>query len=279
MLKSKKRRVVILIVALIIIIPLLIGLIALLSIDTIVQQGFESAGPSLLGVKTSLADVDISILGGVIELAGLKVGNPKGFRADNFVTADQIKVGANLSALFRREVHVRQIVLDGPEFTFEYNTDGSNIGAIMERLKKEDSAPDEPADEEKKDGKQMRLRVDLVRVTDAKINVWVAGEHLASLSLPDVEIRNIIGPDGKGLPPREVLAGIIGSVQRPAEDLIHANPATRAAAKLINDVASTGGKVVEDGKDLITDVKKGVGGILEKTGSEFLKAKEKVVGD
>ena len=279
MLKSKKTRILILIVAIIIVIPLIIGLIALLSLDTIVQHGFESAGPSLLGVKTSLADVDISLLGGVIELDGLKVGNPKGFSADNFVTADHIKVGANIAALFRREVHVREVVLDGPEFTFEYNTGGSNIGTIMDRLKKEETAPDETQAEEEKEGKQMRLRIDNVKVTNAKIHVWVAGEQLASLSLPQLEIRNIVGPDGKGVAPREVLAGIIGFVKRPAEDLIHANPATRAAAKLINDLASSGGEVIESGKDILTDVKTGVGGILDKTGSEFLKAKEKVVGD
>lgn len=272
---KKRKRILICIGALIIILPLIAGAILALSLGAIVKTGFETAGPKLLGVETRLNDADISIFRGVIDLHGLKVGNPEGFKAENFLSADRIKVGANIGALFDNEIHVREIILDAPNFSFEYKPGKSNISAIMDRLE-QDKKPDQPDDPgqtgKTKDKEEMRLRIDLVKITNATLQVWAAGEQIASIGLPKIEIHNLNGPDGKGLPPDKVLASIIGSVKEPAESLIRSNPATRVAADIASGLATGGKQALDSAGEGAKKIGKGIGGGI-------LDLKKKIVGD
>ena len=282
---SKKKRVLLIVIAIVVLVPLIAGIILLFSLGAIVKAGFETAGPRLLGVETKLSAADIGVFSGVIDLHGLVVGNPAGFEATEFVTAQRIKVSADIGAIFHKEIHVREIILDVPEFSFEYKPGKSNVGAIMERLEK-DKEPTPTGETDKEQKEPMRLRIDLVKISNAKIHVWIAGEKIVSLTLPEVEVRNINGPDGKGVSPKEAVANIMASIRGPAESLIQSNPATRAAAELIGGLAAGGAKALEGGKEVLTgagkaamEVGDGLGGALKKTGDGILGIKKKIVGD
>ena len=242
--------------------PILIVLIVILFLGTIVEKGFEVAGPQLLGVETRLDDANIKIFRGDVALKGLFVGNPEGFTNPTFMKADTIKVGADIGSLMSDEIHVREVILDGPEFTFEYKTGGSNVSKILERLESEEKKAEETKE-------QKKLRIDLIRITNAKITVVLAGQDI-KISLPQVELTDI-GNSDDGASPATVLKEILAGITKPAEDLIRLSEVGDAFKKLGGNVMENGKKILGGGSETIKDVGKDLGGAVKETGKGIKK--------
>ena len=196
--------------------PVLAVSILLLRLGPAIRLGVERVGPRLLGVETRLEDASVALWKGNIQLSGLKVANPEGFKNDTFLKADVIRVGANIAALRRNEIHVREIILVSPEITFERTAHGSNIGILLDRLRKDDRGGGDRDREDKKEGKEKageppRLKVDLLRVTDARVRMVLFGNEV-NATLPSLSMRGLQDADGNGLPMREVVRRFITSL-------------------------------------------------------------------
>ncbi len=233
-------------------------LILLLSLGTVVQKGFSAAGPRLMGVETRLDDADIGVFSGKVDLKGLHVGNPEGFSAPSFVRADRIQVHADVLALFKKRVHVREVIITEPQFTFEYKLDGSNVGAILERLESKEKEEEEKPEEKKK---KKQMVIDLIQVKDARIKVVAGGQQLATFTLGTIEIKDI-GKDKDGSSPVEVVQRVLGGIVPAAEKLIEGSPISDAVEGLAGGLKEG----VEIGADGIEKIGKGVIGAAEEAG-------------
>jgi len=240
-------------------------------LEAIVERGIRAAGPPLLGVQTRLDDARIRPLAGEVELRGLFIGNPEGFSSPSFMQAGRIKVGANVAALFHKEVHLREVLIDGPEFTLESKGLGSdwNYQRVLDHLgKKKESKP--RRDESRRPGKEkepVRLKIDLVRVTNVRVNVVVAGKKLPSLTIDEITLRNL-SENGKAVPPERIILKVIREVVAPAEkmiDLAELRGEAGEALETARDRASRAAREAREGvSGALEGVRKGVGDLLGK---------------
>ena len=115
----KMKRNLIIGLAVAVLLPVGLACVIVLRLGTVIKAGFEIAGPRMMGVETRLDDASVSLVRGHVDLSGMHVGNPEGFEIPQFLKADLVHVSADTLSFFRKEVHVRRILLERPEFTYE----------------------------------------------------------------------------------------------------------------------------------------------------------------
>lgn len=214
---KRVRRVLWTVAGIVVLAPIIVIMVVVLQINRVVKTGIEVGGKTVLGVDTTLGSADVSLLGGRVELKDLNVANPEGFTSPSFVKAGIIRVDISPAELLKKEVYVQEITLAGPEFTFEYKKGGSNIGVLMDRLKGEKKPKEEKEKTEK--GAPVKLKVDLVRITNAKVHVAMEGRTI-EVSMPDIEVRNIADKNGNAIPVNELLSVVLGNVAAGIEDRV-----------------------------------------------------------
>ena len=212
---KKTKRTLWIVVAVVVAVPIVVALIVLLRLGPIIRIGVEQVGSRVLGVETQLDNASVSLLRGSICFSGLNVKNPEGFESPSFVKAKLIRAGADIGDLFKNEIHIREIILDGPEFTFEHTGTKSNVGVILDNLDAKEGPevkPDEREEEHvEKEEEPRKLKIDLIRITNAKLHVVLLGQEL-QLTLPKMELTNLADKDGNAIPPRQVITQIVKSL-------------------------------------------------------------------
>ena len=259
-LSKKAKRILWIVAGIVVAVPIIVILVVFLKLGALVKMGVEVGGTKVLGAPTHLGSASVSVLQGKVTLKDLAVENPKGFTSPTFVKANLIRVQTNVFALTKKELHIREVTLAGPEFTYEYAGGKSNVGVFMDRFKGEEKKPAEAPQQAKERGEPMKLKIDLLRVTDAKVRLVVAGKPM-TVTLPSIEIRNIADGNGNGLPPDQVvkilLAKVLGSVESTAGGAAkQAVEATKQAAEAAEAAKNVGKDVTEQGKRLGEGVQK-----------------------
>jgi hypothetical protein len=225
---SKKARGALWIIAAVVIgIPILLVLIFLLRLDSIVRTGIQIGGTSALGVQTRLDSANVSLLGRSITLRGLDVANPKGFKSPSFVKASLISVSAEVGALRKKEIHLYNVTLDGPEITYEYAKPKSNLATLMDNLQGPEKPP-KPAGEK---GEPVKLKIDRLTISNAKVHVLVMGQPL-EVSLGTLVINNLDDGHGNAIPTDEVLSAVLKKLAGSITDVVSGLP-DRAAKDIL----------------------------------------------
>ena len=242
--RRRARRILWVVAAIVVALPILLIVVVVLRLGSVIRLGVERAGPPMLGVETRLDDATVSILKGNVQLSGLHVANPEGFTADTFLKADAIRVSANIAALLKHDIHVRQIILEGPEFTYEHNGERSNVKALLARLESDKETGQKEHERKRKErGAPSRLKVDLIRITDARVNLILMGQKVR-VDLASVELRRLEDADGNGIPVREVvrqlLLGVFSRVEGIAADSRDLKRLTRDLRDTFEDKANIG---------------------------------------
>lgn len=262
-LSKKAKRIIWIVVALIVVVPVVALLVVLTRLGTIIKVGFEQAGPPILGVETRLDDASVYPLTGKVVLSGMAIGNPEGYKAPTLMRANLIRVGADIGSLLKKEVHIREAVIDGAEFTIEYKGGKSNLDALTERLSGGEEK--EPAAKPKEKGGETKLKIDLIHVTNAKVRVMV-GSKPVTISLPDVKITDIADKDGNAVPPSQVAKVFFRKIAGPIEKV------AGAVGKVADMTKEVGGKIAEK-----TGLDKAGKGAKE-AGGKLLKGAKKLFG-
>ena len=262
---KKAKRALWIIVAAIVATPILVALIVITRLGTIVKIAVEQVGPRMLGVEVRLDDATVLPLRGSISLAGLDVGNPEGFKSPSFMKAKLIQAGADIGSLLKDEIHIKEIILDGPEFTFEYTGDTSNVKALMDRLESgEDEDEESIPTTERKEGALKKVKIDLIRITNARLNVILLGQSL-DLKIPKIEITDIADKDGNAVAPREVVAkiltGLAGDIRKTVEASV---PQLGDISKELKGMTGIAKDLGKDAKGITKDLGKDLKNLLGK---------------
>jgi len=236
------------ILALVIGIPLLVILIILFNLDSIVRTGIQDGGSRALGVETRLKSADVSLWGRSVTLRGLDVANPEGFSSATFVKADLISVSAEVSALRKREIHLYQVTLDGPEITYEVARPKSNIAVLMDNLNGEGEAP-KPAAEK---GEPVKLKIDRLVMSNAKVHLIVYG-HPLDLSLGHFVMNNLDDGHGNAIPTDQLLSAVLRNLAGSVTDQVK-GLTTSSAQGILPGLEKEAGSLGEN-------LKKSAGGI------------------
>lgn len=196
-----------------------VGVWLYLSLDQIVKRAIEKYVPEIIQASVELDEVKLSPTDGAGSLKGMRIGNPKGFRAPHAATVGTIEVAVDPGSLAKDVVLVRRIVVLAPAITYEPGSAGSNFEVIQRNAQRYVGATGS-GDGRTSAGR--KLIVESLTIRDARVTYTPQvgrGKATLSFNLPDIQLRNV-GKNQGGVTPGE-LAKVIADalVARMAEGM------------------------------------------------------------
>lgn len=270
------------VVGAIVIVIIAVVVIGLSNIDSIIKEGVETQGSEITQAKVSLSEVEISATDGSGRLAGLVIGNPKGFQTDYAFSLGAVKIKLDVGTVLEDKVVINEITIEAPQIIYELGDGGSNLDALKRNVNSylgvdeksgKASAGEKPA--AKKDDGGKKLIIEHIYIRGGTISVsasMLQGRKITS-PLPDLHLKDIGKKEG-GASPGEAVNEVITAVQ---------DAATKSVASLnIEGLLGDVGKAVESQLKGVTDqIGSGAGGAgdaVEKGAGEVGKALKGLFG-
>ena len=172
-----------------------------LFLDKGIKRAVEAVGPRLTQVDVRLDKVSLSLLSGRVELEGLFIGNPEGYKSESAIEIGSLVLAARPSSFLSDKVIVRRFDLRAPVVTFEGGLKENNLRKILDNVNGaiEDKDSTGGRDEKKIDEAGLKLQVDELVVAGGKVQVWlnVLGSRATTIDLPEIHLTNLgTGPEG-----------------------------------------------------------------------------------
>ncbi len=250
-----------------------------LNINPIVKDSVQTYGSEITKVAVNLNDVDISPWSGKGKLTGLTVGNPKGHQTDSAFKLGVVSVDLDVGSVTDDTVIIHEIVIAGPQVTYELGPGGSNIDVIRKNVdsflgvgkKSDGGGGGQPSGAAKSEEGGTKIIIENLIIRDGKVSVSAAllkGKKL-SVPLPSIHLKDI-GKDKGGASPGEVVEKIMASVTDGATKAVgslNISGLIKDASGMVEDVTKGATDAVTDlGKNLPTDgIDKAVGGAASDT--------------
>lgn len=232
-----------------------VGLVILyLSLGSAIKVGIEKLGPRIAGAPVSVADIDLALLRGRVEISGLVVGNPEGFQTDSAFGLESVRVAFEPRSIFSDCIVIREIAIAAPEITYEAALSGSNIAVIKKNVeafagKSDGTPPPDAAPKPAATGSGKRVIIDDFHVTGGKVRVsakLLRGQAL-SVPLPEIRLRDI-GRDSDGRSLKDVVTEVYTGVTRGIMDAIgSAGVGIGEGGKLLQESAADTGNAAKEG--------------------------------
>jgi hypothetical protein len=230
--------------------------------DGAVKVAIETAGTKALNVGVTVAEVDLSILGGRLGFQNLVINNPPGYKHERLLELGQAKIAVETGSLLTDIVNIKDIRLDGVSVVLEQRgISGNNLQDVMKSLPAKEDKPSEPG------GK--KLHIDNLEITNTQVKVKllpIPGKvdtltlKLAPIKMTDLGGENDI--DTIALT-RKVLLAIAGGIAEQGAGVLPEDMLGSLASQLDKLGAlpaaflEKGGKLLEVGKDVGGDIIKG----------------------
>ncbi len=181
-------------------------------LDSAIERAVEELAPKMTRSTVTLTDVDTSLIFGTAQVEGLAVGNPAGFNAPNAVVVRKARVRVDWKSLRGDTLVIDEIMVDGPEITFEGLLGKNNLNALKENVEAyAGTAQAKPAEPSPSKAGERKVIVRDFRLTNAQVNLWVGGTKTATVPLPDVHLTNL-GQQSGGASAKEIAASITAAV-------------------------------------------------------------------
>lgn len=190
--KTKLLKKIIIGVAGLIILLIVILTVILANLNSIARIGIEKVLSSVLDVRVTLQKANIKPLSGKVELLGLTIGNPSGFKTSEAISANRIMVKADLMSFKSDKPRIQLIELQSPSITLEQGFKNSNLSQLIKNASDSESKsppPDTPKASQKK------IKIDKIVVEKAQVALSapiLQGKKI-SVPLPRIELNNIGG--------------------------------------------------------------------------------------
>lgn len=229
------------------------------SLDSLIKAGVETYGTEITQATVTLETVELDITSGQGALAGLVVGNPKGFQTPSAFKLGRISITIDTSTVTSDPVVIKEIVITKPDVTYELGPGGNNIDAIQNNVnaymakfgggkKAKGDAKDSAKGDE---GPKLIIRDLYIRDGTVNVSAAILKGKKMSVPLPNIHLKDI-GGKKKGATPGEVAEKILTSISKGASGA----------------VAGIGiGKTLESLESSLSGVTKGISGATKDIGS------------
>src|SRR3990172_2706360 len=107
-----------------------------LSLDHVVKRAIEKYVPEILQATVELDEVKLSPADGAGTLRGLRIGNPKGFRAPHAATVGTIALAIDPTTVVKDVVLVRRIAVEAPPAPPRPGAKGSNFEVLQRNVER-----------------------------------------------------------------------------------------------------------------------------------------------
>jgi len=255
--------------------------VVVLFLGQVVKTTVEKVGPQVTGVDVSLERARVYLLLGDIKLKGLVIGNPEGFKTPSAMELGRFVIDLDMGSLFTDTIVIKEILIDGPQVTYERALRSSNLGQIQKNMEpKEKDKPaketkeGKPAKADKGPGKKIVIEDFLFENGQIHVSTPLAGGKDLTVPLPKIHLEDI-GKGSGGASVSEVVNQLFGAIAKSAGKAV-ASSADIAddAGKVLKDV---GGDATDAAKELsgsAADAAKGVGGSIKKLGGSLFGGKK-----
>jgi len=247
-------KVIVIVVLLIVVALTMIGVY----LNSMIKAGVEAVAPKITGTTVKLDAMDLSLLSGQGRLKGLMIGNPPGFQAERAFKLADAKVHVNLKSALSDKLIIEEILIDGPEITYEGGASGSNISKIQENVTAfgKSVAPKDAAESKspKKDPTQKKVQINDFILKNGKVTMsatMLKGQAL-TITMPDIHLKNI-GKDSDGVTVQTAAAEVFAAINK----------------SVVQTVAGSS-KLLEKGAEAAGEAAKGIGSEAGKSGSKAL---------
>jgi uncharacterized protein involved in outer membrane biogenesis len=187
-------------------------------IDSMIKAGLETVGPRITRTAVTLERVRVSLLSGQGRIQGMVIGNPEGFQTENAFRLGDTRIRLNIGSVFSDRVVIDELVVDGPEVTYERGRSGSNIDQIQKNVEAFGSAasPTPPSSKTAKEDESARRKFQINRLIVKNGRVRLSAAFMEGkaidVSLPDIELKDI-GSGSNGATLKEVVSRVFEVMQ------------------------------------------------------------------
>jgi uncharacterized protein involved in outer membrane biogenesis len=271
----------------------LLLIVLLLSLNYIAKAAVERGGTAALGVKTSLATVDLSVVHSRCVIGGLKVDNPGGFDTAQFLTLKSGRLEVAPTSLLDQKIVAPNLELSGVDLNLERKSGQSNFQVILANIQSSrggpgaaDQAPAEKKLQQQADnGRKFVINRVIVKDITVHATLELPGGKIThtKIVIPEIDLPDGIGSDSSGGVVLSQLSGVLTQaiLKAVSEDVGGLLPGDmgKALSAGLNKLGGLGalglkvvGNVTQDGKALdglgkgVDTVAKDIGKGLNKVG-------------
>jgi putative FmdB family regulatory protein len=202
------------IVSIVAILAVVLVVAAVLLIDVIARVGIEVAGSKVLGVPTTVRNVDLGLIKDRSSVSGLDVANPTGYTDPTFLSLGQASLTARLGELTGDQVTIRNITLQDLTLTLEKDAAGKlNATRISDNLPS--TGEQQQAATQPDAGKSRKVVVQELRIERVKVrlrNLVGGRQGVVEANLPDIVLKDVASDGSVDVLASQVSGMVIGSV-------------------------------------------------------------------
>ncbi len=251
----------------ILVVLIVILLVIVFAIDLIAKTGVEKGATYALGVNTTVDSFSIKLLQGQMEMKGLTVKNPEGFKSENLMKSGTFQVKLQTGSIFTDTVVVDSFILDGLEMHIEQGLGKSNVSVIMDNLKKLES--DAPAEDDPKEaGKKVKVNKIIIRNVNAYFHI--GGAPAIKVPVAEIVIEDLDSEAG-GVEMAKLVSKVMIGVFEGVFDAAKGVVSAETLKGMSNQVKDLGAAALEQSKEaiegagnILKDAGNGLGGLLKK---------------
>lgn len=253
---------------LMVVLVLLVAVVILTRVfgDRVLKIGIETGAEKALKVGVRLDNINLSILGGTLDLSKLEVDNPQGYQNPTLLTLGHTYAALNIKSLLSDTVEIEKIQLDDVSLTMEQKGLTNNLQEILKNLPTSD-APAQPGAKPSKNLKIKELQINGVAVKVKLLPIPGRGDTV-TLKLSPITLTNLGNNEKINVAQLTgvILKAIAGGIMEQGKDLLPTD--------MLNDlgkgVLGMGGKVLKGGFEAGKGIIEGTGdvgkGIIEGAG-------------
>jgi hypothetical protein len=181
------------------------GVFLLMNMGSIAKTLAQRIASDTLGVKVSIASVDVDLQNKAVTVNSVRVGNPAGYKGTYAATLDKIYMKADtLSQVLLR---FNDISVTGSEVYLEVKPESTNLTDIKKTV-------DAKAAQGDKAAQQIKVIIENMRIEKMRVNPSVllpGAPSIEPITVPDIVLRGI-GAKENGVLASEAIAQVWGDV-------------------------------------------------------------------
>lgn len=231
-----------------------IMILAVVFIDHLAKAGLQKGATFALGVDATVEGVDVSLLGGSVDIKGLAVSNPEGYGDGNILELGRAFASVKPSSLMGDVVEIGEIVLESPIVKLRQQGLKTNLSVILANLEGSEETAEDSSE-------SMKLKVGSISLTGAVFEYSLAGAPPVKIPLPDVHIKDISTGDDTTVTLASVIKQILVSMATSAGSA-GGDVLPDDIAKGLNTVVEGAGAGVKKTVEEAGDAIRGIGGVF-----------------
>jgi hypothetical protein len=202
-----------------------------LNMGSMVTRTAEKIASDALGVAVDIGSIHVSLANKTVEVRGLQVSNPPGYRTPYAVAAKTIAIGLNTAS--KKLIDFKNIEVKGSEVYFEVTEHGINLDDLKKlanRKKQKESVGSE----------QVRVIVQHM-VIDASVihpRIAILDREIASFTMPAIRISGI-GQGKGGTNAGEVVVQVMTKYLNAVRNAVSNNGVLDGLPSSVGDVEKT----------------------------------------